>query len=59
MDTYKRIVCSFGYEECPYRKNHCCLGEINVDSLNGIIPLRERHCCKVKSSRKVFGTLAA
>ena len=59
MNKYKRIVCSCSYKECPYKKEHCCLGEINIDSLNGVIPLKARHCCKVKHSKKVFGMLAA
>lgn len=57
MDTYIRIVCSCSYKDCPYKKNHCCLGEININSLNGIVPLKARHCCKVKHSKRVIGIL--
>lgn len=59
MEEFKRVICSHGKAECPYHKGHCCLGEIDVRSLNGRIPLRERHCCKQKNSLKVIGVLAA
>ena len=58
MEEYKKIVCVCGCRECPYGKSHCCLGEIDPRSLNDKVPLRERHCCKKKSSRKVIGTVA-
>lgn len=59
MEEYKRVICIFGRTECPYHKDHCCLGEIDIRSLNGSIPLKERHCCKKKNSLKVIGVLAA
>lgn len=56
---YCRVICECGKDECPYKKDHCCLGEIDIRSLNGKVPLRERHKCNVKSSLMVFGRLAA
>ena len=56
-EIYRRVVCSNSKEDCPYNKNHCCLGEINIRSLNGFIPLSEKHCCKRKNSKMVIGIL--
>jgi len=59
MEEFKRVICSCSKDECPFHRDHCCLGEIDIRSLNGKIPLKEKHCCKVKNSRKVIGVLAA
>ncbi len=56
-DFFRRVICSCNKEECPYHKEHCCLGEIDIRSLNGKVPLREKHCCKQKNSIKVEGIL--
>ena len=58
MENFKKIVCKCNRQECPFGKEHCCLGEIDPKSLNEKVPLVERHCCKKKNSRKVIGTLA-
>lgn len=59
MEEFRRVVCVCTKEECPYHKSHCCLGEIDVRSLNGNVPLIEKHCCKMKNSKKVLGKLEA
>lgn len=59
MEEYQRVICSCNRDECPYKKEHCCLGEINTGSLNGDIPLKEKHKCKVKNSKEVIGVLVA
>ena len=59
MEEFKRVICTCSMEVCPYHKDHCCLGEIDIRSLNGIIPLKEKHCCKAKKSLKVIGVLEA
>lgn len=46
MEEFKRVICTCGKAECPFHKDHCCLGEIDVRSLNGKIPLKEKHKCK-------------
>lgn len=56
-EVYTKIVCECGRQECPYQKEHCCLGEIDIRSISRNFPLRERHCCKVKHGRKVIGIL--
>ena len=57
MEEFKRIICTCDKNECPYHKEHCCLGEIDIRSLNGEVPLKEKHCCKQKNSHKVIGVL--
>ncbi|MBQ7200201.1 MAG: hypothetical protein IJS24_02365 [Eubacterium sp.] len=57
MEKYERIICKCGKAECPYNKDHCCLGEIDTRCLNDDYPLIEKHCCKLKNSRKVIGIL--
>lgn len=57
MEEFKRIICTCDKNDCPYHKEHCCLGEIDTRSLNGIVPLIEKHCCKQKKSHKVIGVL--
>lgn len=59
MEEFKRVICTCGKDVCPYHKDHCCLGEIDIRSLNGKIPLKEKHRCKVKNSKEVIGVLAA
>lgn len=59
MEEFKRVICKCGKAECPFHKDHCCLGEIDVRSLNGKIPLKEKHKCKMKNSKEVIGVLAA
>ena len=59
-DTYfKRIICSNTKDQCPYQLEHCCLGEINVNSLNDKEPLICRLPCRMKKSRKVICILEA
>ena len=58
MEEFKKVVCNCNKGECPYGKEHCCLGEINVRSLNGDVPLKEKHRCKAKHSKEIIGVLA-
>ena len=57
-ECFKKIVCVCNRQECPYGKSHCCLGEVDYRCISDKVPLRERHCCKVKHGKKVIGTLA-
>lgn len=57
QEIFRRVICNKSKQECPYHKDHCCLGEIDVRSLNDEVPLTEKHCCKQKSSIKVIGVL--
>lgn len=57
IEKFERIICTYGKTECPYGRDHCWLGEIDVRCLNGIIELKERHCCKKKKNLKVIGKL--
>ena len=58
MEEFRKVVCICDKDKCPYGKEHCCLGEIDVRSLNNAVPLKEKHCCKIKGSKKVIGVLA-
>ena len=58
MKEYERIVCNYGLEECPYKKSHCCLCEIKVESIKEAISVKIKHKCKVKGSLMVTGTIA-
>lgn len=59
MDYFKKVICSLGSDACPYKKSHCCLCEICIESINTEKPVVIRHKCKVKNSRMVIGTTAA
>lgn len=56
---YRKVICECGRDECPCKKDHCWLGEIDVRSLNGKVPLQERHKCKHKKGLMVIGRLVA
>lgn len=59
QEDFRRVICICTRAECPYHKEHCCLGEIDIRSLNDEVPLKEKHCCKQKNSIKVIGVLEA
>lgn len=59
MEKYEKVICTKGMEECPYKKAHCCLCEIDVNSLRDDSQLSIKHKCKLKNGLMVIGTIAA
>ena len=55
MKEYERVVCNYGLDECPYKKSHCCLCEIKVESVKEALSVKIKHKCKVKGSFMVTG----
>lgn len=50
--SLNRIICA--EEHCPYHRNPCCFGEVDVDTVPiGGDQIRERHKCKAKNSHFV------
>ena len=40
---------------CPYHKKHCCLCEVNAESVKHDPKLTTRNKCKMKNSKLVIG----
>lgn len=59
MSEFKKVLCITGADECPYKKEHCCLCEVDANSVAQDKQLIIRQKCKVKNSRVVLGTTAA
>ena len=56
---FREVRCICGLDECPYKKSHCCLGEVDIHCIRDDVPFCERHHCKQKHSKMVLATVAA
>ena len=57
MEEYIKAICIYGLGECPYHKSHCCLCEVELNSISADEAINIRHKCKIKGSRKVQAIL--